>query len=563
MSFTLAIKVGSQPGIMACKEGMPVSMYPDDEPFSSHMKTVFAIVRLKDSDRALVIDAMTPLVAFRKPAMACRKYFDLDVLAMLGGDAKLADRWRTQGLEVPILDAREIDITKALMPSENHKFPMGDLNAVTTGTYTVGTAGSYSNWTAARADIGTPLTGNLTFNQISATSEGAIGAQTSVNLAGFTLTCNSNSPHNGDPTQGYAINLDIVTSADVFFMSLSGTAGAGLLEIKNLKFKYNSNIPTTSSYLIRITTAGPNVSVHDILADTSSSPTYAYSDISVVPASGASASTLVKIWNCALKMGGFATDYGIILGLGGYTATYTVENVTILAGRIVSSSSAITCRNVGVFDGNTSCFVTMTTSTGRNNISSDASAANANWSVGTDNLTNKASANQFLSTSFTSPNFLRLKSTGDCASAGIAPGLVENTIGIRGNARPRTVGVYSVGADELLLPPVVISCAPPSGPVGVSTSVSIAGTGFVVGATVTFGGVAAGAIVVSNPNLITCDTPALPAAGPVDIVVTNDDTQSGTLNDGFEYTSGSAPGSAGGAGMGIPTAAVIAPSMGY
>ena len=63
----------------------------------------------------------------------------------------------------------------------------------------------------------------------------------------------------------------------------------------------------------------------------------------------------------------------------------------------------------------------------------------------------------------------------------------------------------------------------------------IIGTGFADGATVTFGGVAATSVVVHDSNHISCVTGAH-AAGVVDIVVTNPDTQTGTLASGFTYT---------------------------
>jgi len=85
--------------------------------------------------------------------------------------------------------------------------------------------------------------------------------------------------------------------------------------------------------------------------------------------------------------------------------------------------------------------------------------------------------------------------------------------------------------------PTVTDCDPDTGPTAGGTSVTLAGTGFRDGATVTFDGDAADNIVVVDPTEITCDTPAH-AKGLVDIIVTNDDTQSGTLENGFEYLAG-------------------------
>lgn len=92
---------------------------------------------------------------------------------------------------------------------------------------------------------------------------------------------------------------------------------------------------------------------------------------------------------------------------------------------------------------------------------------------------------------------------------------------------------------EYLAPPTVTECDPDSGPIAGGTDVTLTGTEFRDGATVTFGGEDATDVVVESLTEITCDTPAHDE-GLVDIVVTNDDAQYGTLEDGFEYTAGGA-----------------------
>jgi len=84
--------------------------------------------------------------------------------------------------------------------------------------------------------------------------------------------------------------------------------------------------------------------------------------------------------------------------------------------------------------------------------------------------------------------------------------------------------------------PTVSSIAPVSGTTAGGTSVTITGTGFVSGTTVTLGGAAATAVTVVSATSITATTPAH-AAGAVNVTVTNPDGQSGTLNSGFTYTS--------------------------
>ena len=85
------------------------------------------------------------------------------------------------------------------------------------------------------------------------------------------------------------------------------------------------------------------------------------------------------------------------------------------------------------------------------------------------------------------------------------------------------------------LPPTATSVVSDVGPTAGTTPVTITGTDFVSGATVTFGGAAATQVLVDNSTTITALTPASAGGGPVDVVVTNPDTQSGTLVDGFTY----------------------------
>ena len=85
-------------------------------------------------------------------------------------------------------------------------------------------------------------------------------------------------------------------------------------------------------------------------------------------------------------------------------------------------------------------------------------------------------------------------------------------------------------------PPVVSAISPNVGSVGGGTSVTITGTGFEAGATVSIGGVAATAVSVIDGTTITASTGAH-AEGTVDVVVTNIDLQSGTLPGGFTHVS--------------------------
>ena len=81
--------------------------------------------------------------------------------------------------------------------------------------------------------------------------------------------------------------------------------------------------------------------------------------------------------------------------------------------------------------------------------------------------------------------------------------------------------------------PTVSAIAPTSGSTDGGTAVTISGTGFAAGATVTIGGSAATSVVVLSPTSLSATTPAH-AAGAVDVIVTAGG-QSGTCSSCFTY----------------------------
>ncbi len=100
--------------------------------------------------------------------------------------------------------------------------------------------------------------------------------------------------------------------------------------------------------------------------------------------------------------------------------------------------------------------------------------------------------------------------------------------------------------------PTVASVSPGSGSVNGGTPISISGTGFLSGASVTVGGTAATGVTVVSGTSITATTPAH-ASGAVSVVVRNTDGQTGTLNNAFTYTGGGNP---------APTVTAISPNSG-
>ena len=120
---------------------------------------------------------------------------------------------------------------------------------------------------------------------------------------------------------------------------------------------------------------------------------------------------------------------------------------------------------------------------------------------------------------------------GNIAPPGYYMLFLVNTSGVPSVAK--FVKLSSSGGNPA---PTVTSISPTSGTTAGGTAVSITGTGFLAGATVKLGGTSATGVTVVNSTTITATTPAH-AAGAVNVVVTNTDAQSGTLTNGYTYTS--------------------------
>ncbi|ABK18594.1 fervidolysin. Serine peptidase. MEROPS family S08A [Syntrophobacter fumaroxidans MPOB] len=135
-----------------------------------------------------------------------------------------------------------------------------------------------------------------------------------------------------------------------------------------------------------------------------------------------------------------------------------------------------------------------------------------------------------------------IKTTGNRYSATLEgtlltpPGIeyyISATDGISTVYSGRPEYPYQVGVVDR---PVVTAVSPGNGPDAGGTPVTVAGSNFKAGSTVTFGGAAAGNISVVSGNQITCETPPhFPEL--VDVAVSNPDGQSGVLLRGYTYAS--------------------------
>lgn len=124
-------------------------------------------------------------------------------------------------------------------------------------------------------------------------------------------------------------------------------------------------------------------------------------------------------------------------------------------------------------------------------------------------------------------NSTSLTCTTPAGAAGVATVLITNADGQTGSNAAYT---YQAAPTATLISPTI-------GATTGGTLVTITGTGFVSGATVTVGGNTCSGVTVSSATSLTCTTSSH-AAGVVDVVVRNRDTQSGTLAGSFTYAAG-------------------------
>ena len=84
--------------------------------------------------------------------------------------------------------------------------------------------------------------------------------------------------------------------------------------------------------------------------------------------------------------------------------------------------------------------------------------------------------------------------------------------------------------------PSLLAVSPTQGPLAGGQAATLSGSNFVTGAAVSFAGNPATNVTVVSSSTCTCTTPA-GSAGPVNVTLTNPDTQSSTLTNGYTYTS--------------------------
>jgi len=220
--------------------------------------------------------------------------------------------------------------------------------------------------------------------------------------------------------------------------------------------------------------------------------------------------------------------------------TYGAVTVTLSAGCVAGTFNSKT----GTFQGTTLCTYTFSPAIVTNTATVDIDATNSNEALTiSTNAGVYAASNSDLTGPFgTGGSICTLTTAGGNVISACNYGSAQFRFGaaapasITSFSMINSVGVSAIQvcADNGVAPPSVTSTNPTSGPTSGGTSVTLTGTGFVNGATVTIGGVPATGVTWNSATSITLTTPA-GTAGAKNVVVTNPDTQSGTMTNGFTY----------------------------
>ena len=323
----------------------------------------------------------------------------------------------------------------------------------------------------------------------------------------------------GAPTHSFDMDQRLV--------GLSFSEGSGTLSVTAPP---NSNIAPPGYYMLFLLNSSGVPSVAKFVQLTASGSAPAPTVSAIAPTSGSSNG------GTAINLTGTGFQSGATVKLGGTAATsVTVVNSTSITANTAAHAAGAVSVVVTNTDGQSGTLTNGYTYTNPaptvSSIAPSSGSTSGGTSVtitGTGFLTGATvKIGGTAATNVVVANSTSITATSAAHSAGSGSVVVTNTDGQSGTLASGYTYTNSAAT--------VSAIAPSSGSISGGTSVTIAGTGFLTGATVKLGGTAATNVVVANSASITATT-AAHAAGAVNVLVTNTDGQSGTLTNGYTYT---------------------------
>jgi hypothetical protein len=310
--------------------------------------------------------------------------------------------------------------------------------AISSGTHTIGSGAgddypTYGGAGGAFADLAN-LTAAIELQTNSAITETA-SAQITEDKGAHTLKITSNSKHLSDPTGGYIISVNHQN----YFMDLQGE-GAGDLEIEHQSIKWIAASAGTNWVFVPNTiTDVHTIKLHDLLIDGNGAK--GQSGIRQVDGTPILHLYNFIIWDFSWANIDIDSTHASSIIENGFLYNSTQHNCDL-------SSKNLTVQNVGSYGGGTTDFRNHASATGNNNASSDATAADGNWSSGADNQTSNTVGNDVESTTDTDSSYFDITEGGALDGAGIANLITARTKCIRNRdvKSPPSIGAAEVPA---------------------------------------------------------------------------------------------------------------------
>ena len=353
--------------------------------------------------------------------------------------------------QIPVISLNSIDAScikdsQLITPTRSL---IDDVGQITSGDYTVGSDGgddypTYGGAGGLFAAFGN-LTGNLTGALNSAITETA-SAQATISLGGNTLEFNSNSAHGGDPTAGYLISCNFTASNYFDFQQ----EGAGTTNILGYRIKWTGTANAGNNIII-IAAIGTacTINIYDLMFDgdsKSNAGIYVFDD-----------TPILNIYNNVIWDNG---SHGLIVQSAKGNASNLYENNVFYANGgygVEHVNNGGTFRNNAAYGNTSGDFNRIGNATGNNNVSSDATAADGNWSSGSNNQTNNTVGNDVESTTDTESDFFDITPSGALDGAGTANGIAARTTGIRGRAVTSPPSIGAAEAADTVSVPVIMN----------------------------------------------------------------------------------------------------------
>ncbi len=394
-------------------------------------------------------------------------------------------------------------------------------NFVTGATVTFGTAAATSVVVVSSTSITakTPA-GSAGAVTVTVTVSGQSGSLASGYTYVTTPTVTSVAPNSGSTAGGTAVTItgtNFATGATVTFGTVAATS---VVVVSSTSITAKTPAGSAGAVTVTVTVSGQSGSL-------ASGYTYVATPTvtSVAPNTGSTGGgTAVTITGT-----NFATGATVTFGTAAATSVVVVSSTSITAKTPAGSAGAVTVtvtvsgQSGSLTNGFTYAAIPTVTSVAPN------SGPVAGGTAVTITGTNFATGATVTFGTAAATNVVVVSSTSITATtpAGSA-GAVTATVTVSGQSGSLANGYTYVGV------PTVTSVSPNSGATTGGTAVTITGTKFATGATVTFGTAAATNVVVASSTSITATTPA-GSAGAVTVTVTNTGAQSGSLANGFSY----------------------------